>query len=71
VHGRAGHAQVKMTRGDIHAAQVAFRGAAEPAEDMVFFGVPPGFAARLRHDPERGGSPHEHRCPVQPDERHD
>ena len=40
VRARAGHAQATMTERYVHAAQVAFPGAAERAEDRVFVGVP-------------------------------
>ncbi len=40
VQARAGHAQATMTERYVHAAQVAFPGAAERAEDRVFAGVP-------------------------------
>ena len=36
---RAGHAQATMTERYVHAAQVAFPGAAERAEDRLFAGV--------------------------------
>lgn len=39
VQARAGHAQATMTERYVHAAQVAFPGAAERAEDRVFAGV--------------------------------
>ena len=37
--GRAGHAQATMTERYVHAAQVAFPGAAERAEERLFGGV--------------------------------
>ncbi len=40
VQARAGHAQATMTERYVHAAQVAFPGAAERVEDRVFGGVP-------------------------------
>jgi integrase len=40
VQARAGHAQATMTERYVHAAQVAFPGAAERAEDRLFRGVP-------------------------------
>ena len=39
VQGRAGHAQASMTERYVHAAQVAFPGAAEKAEARLFAGV--------------------------------
>ena len=39
VQARAGHAQATMTERYVHAAQVAFPGAAERAEDRLFAGV--------------------------------
>jgi hypothetical protein len=39
VQARAGHAQATMTERYVHAAQVAFPGAAERAEDRIFGGV--------------------------------
>jgi integrase len=39
VQARAGHAQAKMTERYVHAAQVAFPGAAEKAEARLFAGV--------------------------------
>ncbi len=39
VQARAGHAQATMTERYVHAAQVAFPGAVERAEDRLFSGV--------------------------------
>jgi integrase len=39
VQARAGHAQATMTERYVHAAQVAFPGAAERAEDRLFAGI--------------------------------
>lgn len=36
---RAGHAQAPMTERYVHAAQVAFPGAAERAEERLFAGI--------------------------------
>jgi integrase len=41
VQARAGHAQATMTERYVHAAQVAFPGAAERAEERVFSSVLP------------------------------
>jgi hypothetical protein len=40
VQARAGHAQATMTERYIHAAQVAFPGAAERSEERLFSGLP-------------------------------
>jgi hypothetical protein len=40
VQARAGHAQATMTERYIHAAQVAFPGAAERSEKRLFSGLP-------------------------------
>jgi integrase len=42
MQARAGHAQATMTERYVHAAQVAFSGAAEKAEARLFAGVPSG-----------------------------
>ena len=42
VQARAGHAQATMTERYVHAAQVAFPGAVERAEDRVFAGLAEG-----------------------------
>jgi hypothetical protein len=39
VRARAGHAQATMTERYVHAAQVAFPGAAERAEERLFAGI--------------------------------
>ena len=44
VQARAGHAQATMTERYVHAAQVAFPGAADRAEERLFGSVP-GYTA--------------------------
>lgn len=39
VQARAGHAQATMTERDVHAAQVAFPGAAERTQERLFAGI--------------------------------
>ena len=55
VQARAGHAQATMTERYVHAAQVAFPGAAERAEERLFAGVPDDRGHRLAPDHRRNG----------------
>lgn len=48
VQARAGHAQATMTARSVHAAQIAFPGAAERAEDRLFAAVGAGSNDRRR-----------------------
>jgi hypothetical protein len=50
----AGHAQATMTERYLRAAQVAFPGAAERAEERVLWAVLSGDPGYARLDPEHG-----------------